>query len=75
MEIMCVGCQFGEMGTLATVSAVTAAIKSLNEVGEGEDILLVGYNGLMMPVMEVNRIYRLLIVSVTISNPLFPCHL
>ena len=48
------GCQFGDLGTLATISAVTAAIKSVNEESESkdEDILLVGYNGLMMPVME-----------------------
>lgn len=38
----------GEFGTLAAVSAVTAAVKSLALSG----IKLVGYNGIMLPVME-----------------------
>lgn len=38
----------GEFGTLAAVSAVTSAVKSLASHG----IKLIGYNGLMLPVME-----------------------
>lgn len=38
----------GAFGTLAAVSAVTKAVKSLPEKG----IKLIGYNGLMLPVME-----------------------
>jgi uncharacterized protein len=38
----------GEFGTLAAVSAVTSAVKSLSNNG----IRLIGYNGLMLPVME-----------------------
>eukprot|EP00605_Chrysophyceae_sp_TOSAG23-4_P001936 GSChrysophyteH1.ASY1.ANO1.2142.1 assembled CDS len=42
--------RFGQFGTLAAVSAVTAAIKSL---GQGDDpVRLCGYSGLMLPVME-----------------------
>mmetsp|Transcript_28751 Transcript_28751/g.27542 ORF Transcript_28751/g.27542 Transcript_28751/m.27542 type:complete len:425 (+) Transcript_28751:55-1329(+) len=40
--------KFGEFGTLAAVSAVTNAVKSLANNG----IKLIGYNGLMLPVME-----------------------
>lgn len=39
---------FGSMGTLAAVSAVTRAVQSLPASG----VKLVGYNGLMLPVME-----------------------
>lgn len=38
----------GGFGTLAAVSAVTKAVKSLPEKG----IKLIGYSGLMLPVME-----------------------
>ena len=38
----------GEFGTLSAVSAVTKAVKSLPENG----IKTIGYNGLMLPVME-----------------------
>ena len=38
----------GEFGTLAAVSAVTSAVKGLSSDG----IKLIGYNGLMLPVME-----------------------
>ena len=38
----------GDYGTLAAVSAVTKAVKSLPERG----IKLIGYSGLMLPVME-----------------------
>ena len=38
----------GEFGTLSAVSAVTKAVKSLSENG----IKTIGYNGLMLPVME-----------------------
>lgn len=41
---------FGKLGSMAAVSVVTAAIKSLGE-GEGS-IQLAGYSGLMLPVME-----------------------
>lgn len=40
--------KFGEFGTLAAVSAVTSAVKSLANNG----IKIIGYNGLMLPVME-----------------------
>mmetsp|Transcript_28728 Transcript_28728/g.39503 ORF Transcript_28728/g.39503 Transcript_28728/m.39503 type:complete len:189 (+) Transcript_28728:323-889(+) len=40
--------QVGDMGTLAAVSAVTAAIKRLPSAG----VQLTGYSGLMLPVME-----------------------
>eukprot|EP01036_Dinobryon_divergens_P032423 gene32423-42007_t len=40
--------QFGDFGTLAAVSAVTAAVKRLSSAS----IRLVGYSGLMLPVME-----------------------
>jgi uncharacterized protein (UPF0210 family) len=45
--------QFGAFGTLAAVSSVTAAIKSL-AVGDEthEAVRLAGYSGLMLPVME-----------------------
>lgn len=41
--------QFGSFGTLACVSSITSAVKSLQNAG---DVTLVGYNGLMLPVME-----------------------
>jgi uncharacterized protein (UPF0210 family) len=59
--------QFGDWGTLATVSAVTRAIKNLankdpaptsaslstsTAATENDSILLTGYSGLMLPVME-----------------------
>ena len=45
--------QFGDWGTLATVSAVTRAIKNLAVEKPGRDyIQLCGYSGLMLPVME-----------------------
>lgn len=46
--------QFGCMGTLGAVSAVTRAIKSLGTaLQEGEEVVqLTGYSGLMLPVME-----------------------
>lgn len=56
--------QFGDWGTLATVSAVTRAIKnlankdaaptsaSLSTSTAASEILLTGYSGLMLPVME-----------------------
>lgn len=57
---------FGQFGTLAAVSAITGALKALQheqntlDMGESEggndgqrqDVRLVGYNGLMLPVME-----------------------
>jgi uncharacterized protein len=43
-----VNISLGEFGTLAAVSAVTAAVKSLELNG----VKLIGYNGLMLPVME-----------------------
>ena len=43
----------GDWGTLATVSAVTRAIKNLGIEKPGRDyIQLCGYSGLMLPVME-----------------------
>lgn len=47
--------RFGSMGTLAAVSTLTSAAKSL--VAEG--LKLVGYNGLMLPVMEDLRLAEL----------------
>ena len=45
--------QFGNFGTLSCVSAVTAAIKSLqSEDSEESGVTLIGYCGLMLPVME-----------------------
>ena len=47
--------RFGQFGTLAAVSAVTAAIKGLaNESAPdaGDAVQLCGYSGLMLPVME-----------------------
>lgn len=45
--------QFGNFGTLSCVSAVTAAIKSLQSEDSGESgVTLIGYCGLMLPVME-----------------------
>lgn len=41
--------EFGCWGTLAAVSAVTSAIKS---IPSSTDIKLIGYNGFMLPVME-----------------------
>jgi uncharacterized protein len=43
--------QFGALGTLTTVSSITAAIKSINQ-DRRKEVLLTGYNGLMLPVME-----------------------
>jgi uncharacterized protein len=50
---------FGAMGSIAAVSTITAAIKSLASpsyeeegVANGDAIRLVGYSGLMLPVME-----------------------
>lgn len=40
---------FGAPGTLAAVSTITAAVKA---IGQENDILLAGYSGLMLPVME-----------------------
>lgn len=40
--------EFGSFGTLAAVSAITAAVKTLPQHG----IKLTGYSGLMLPVME-----------------------
>jgi len=45
------GC-FGSFGTLAVVSLVTSALKQLVTEKEQNGLLLVGYNGLMLPVME-----------------------
>ncbi len=60
--IMDIDTRFGQFGTLAAVSAITAAIKSLafpakiasdgTNSGSGEIIKLCGYSGLMLPVME-----------------------
>ena len=51
---------FGDYGTIPIIAAITGAIKSINSInGKGESIkeedkkiITVGYNGLMMPVME-----------------------
>lgn len=45
---------FGCMGTLAVVSTITSAVKSLANPGRGlvPGIKLVGYSGVMLPVME-----------------------
>lgn len=40
---------FGDMGTLSAVSATTAALKQL---AQDTDIKIIGYSGLMLPVME-----------------------
>jgi uncharacterized protein len=45
------GC-FGSFGTLSVVSLVTAALKQLVSEHAQNKLLLVGYNGLMLPVME-----------------------
>ena len=42
--------QFGQMGTLSAVSSITAALKTIQN--NNYEIKLVGYNGLMLPVME-----------------------
>jgi uncharacterized protein (UPF0210 family) len=45
--------QFGAMGTLGAVSAVTRGIKALAAAEAGaEAVQLAGYSGLMLPVME-----------------------
>lgn len=51
--------QFGAMGTLAAVSTVTSAVKALalpspsnNNTSAENTVKLVGYSGLMLPVME-----------------------
>ena len=45
--------KFGSYGTLAITSAITSAIKSLsNNDNNGKSLKLVGYSGLMLPVME-----------------------
>lgn len=46
---LCEAKKFGEFGTLGAVSTVTSAIKTVREKG---DVLLTGYSGLMLPVME-----------------------
>jgi len=45
---------FGCMGTLSVVSTITSAVKSLVNPGRGfaSEIKLVGYSGVMLPVME-----------------------
>ena len=40
---------FGSFNTLTVVSLITAALRQLQTEGE---VLLVGYNGIMLPVME-----------------------
>lgn len=45
------GC-FGSFSTLSVVSLITAALKQLVNEQEQNGLLLVGYNGLMLPVME-----------------------
>lgn len=40
---------FGQFGTLAAVSTITAAVKRIQREGK---IKVIGYNGLMLPVME-----------------------
>eukprot|EP01035_Chromulina_nebulosa_P019884 gene19884-25839_t len=47
LNINDINSKFGSFGTLAVVSAITSAIKSLKS-----DIDLIGYSGLMLPVME-----------------------
>ena len=49
---------FGSMGTLAAVSTVTSAVKAL-ALAENGGIKLVGYNGIMLPVMEDLRLAEL----------------
>jgi len=44
--------KFGNYGTLAVVSAITSAIKSLANDNDGMQLKLAGYSGLMLPVME-----------------------
>ena len=56
LEDLYPGC-VGAPGSVAAVSAITAAIKSLaNADADGDAITLCGYSGLMLPVMEDVRL-------------------
>lgn len=43
---------FGSFGTLSVVSVITGAIKELQQSASAQDISIIGYSGLMLPVME-----------------------